>query len=87
MWVQGIILYSAFEIDPKIDYDFIMPSTWRSRLKIKTGRGVKRDSLKQADMNYVKNKYSIEVNDDVADAICIHDAWYLTDPKNPNDWT
>ena len=46
-------------------------SEWRALVNIKTGRGVKRDTLKEASINYVKNNYQITVNDDVADAICI----------------
>ena len=87
MWVQGIVLMAIYEINPKVEYDFVIPSSWRSKLGIKTGRGVKRESLKQADVNYVKDKYGIDANDDVADAICIHDAYYIAEKPNPNDWT
>ena len=87
MWVQGIVLMAIYEINPKIEYDFVIPSSWRSKLGIKTGRGVKRETVKQADMEYVKNKYGIEENDDIADAICIHDAYYIAEKANPNDWT
>ena len=87
MWVQGIVLMAIYEINPKIEYDFVIPSSWRSKLGIKTGRGIKRESVKQADMEYVKNKYGIEENDDIADAICIHDAYYIVEKPNPNDWT
>lgn len=75
MWLQGIITMAAYEINPTIEWDFIGASTWRAALKIKQGRGVKRNDLKPQDIQYVKNKYNITVNDDEADAICIFDAY------------
>lgn len=74
-WLQGIILLGAYEVNPKIQYDFIQASTWRSKIGIKTGRGIKREVLKKQDIEYVKTKYKIDVNDDVADAIAIKDAY------------
>ena len=38
---------------------------------IKTGRGIKRASLKEADIAFVEETFGITVNDDEADAICI----------------
>ena len=75
MWLQGIVAMAAYEINPTIEWDFIGASTWRAALKIKQGRGVKRNDLKPQDIQYVKNKYNITVNDDEADAICIFDAY------------
>lgn len=75
MWLQGIVAMAAYEIKPTIEWDFIGASTWRAALKIKQGRGVKRNDLKPQDIQYVKNKYNITVNDDEADAICIFDAY------------
>ena len=75
MWLQGIITMTTYEINPKIEWDFIGPSTWRAALKIKQGPGIKRNDLKSQDIQYVKNKYNIIVNDDEADAICIFDAY------------
>ena len=75
MWLQGIITMATYEINSKIEWDFIGPSTWRAALKIKQGPGIKRNDLKSQDIQYVKNKYNITVNDDEADAICIFDAY------------
>ena len=75
MWLQGIVAMAAYEINPKIEWDFIGASTWRAALKIKQGRGIKRNDLKPQDIQYVKNKYNITANDDEADAICIFDAY------------
>ena len=75
MWLQGIVTMAAYEINPTIEWDFIGASTWRAALKIKQGPGIKRNNLKPQDIQYVKNKYNITVNDDEADAICIFDAY------------
>ena len=77
MWLQAAIVISAYEINPQIQCEFIGASSWRAQLKIKQGRGIKRESLKVQDIQYVKNKYNIQVNDDQADAICIFDAYWL----------
>ena len=82
MWLQAVIIIAAYEINPKIQYEFINPSQWRAALKIKQGRGIKRDQVKISDIQYVKNKYNITVNDDEADAICIFDAYW---EKNNNE--
>jgi len=46
-------------------------SHWRKICGIRTGRGVRRDTLKKASQDLVKNTYNIEVNDDESDAICL----------------
>lgn len=53
------------------DEDFIPVNTWRSKLGITIGRNGARATVKQEDINFVKEKYNIEVNDDIADSICI----------------
>jgi hypothetical protein len=45
---------------------------------IKTGTGVRRESLKPQDIAFVKTIYNIEVNDDIADAIGIGHAYVTT---------
>ena len=32
-------------------------------------------------MDYVKSKYGIEANDDICDAICLHNAYYSGNPE------
>lgn len=76
IWLQAAIIIAAYEINPKIQIQFINASAWRAALKIKQGRGVKRNALKPQDIQYVKDKYNITVNDDQADAICIFDAYW-----------
>lgn len=78
-WLQGIILYEAYLKNEKITYDFIQANSWRSKIGIHTGPRIKREELKQADIVYVKNKYGISANDDVCDAICLMDAYFIKD--------
>ena len=82
MWLQGIIVIATYEYNPKIQIQFIGASEWRAAIKIKQGRGVKREQVKSRDIQYVKNKYNIDVNDDEADAICLFDSYWL---KNDNE--
>lgn len=74
-WLQGVVVLAAYEINPKIKFEYLQPSSWRSTIGIHTGRGIKRESLKEADMRYVKDKYTIVANDDICDSICILDAY------------
>ena len=76
MWLQAAIVISAYQIDSFIQFEFIGATEWRAALKMKQGRGIKRPSLKSQDIQYVKDKYNIIVNDDEADAICLFDAYW-----------
>lgn len=59
--------------------DFIPVNTWRSKLKITIGRYGQRDSVKKEDIAFVKKHYNIDVNDDIADSICIGHAYLCGD--------
>lgn len=69
-YLQGFILR---ELDHHsiTNIKFYVSSEWRKLCGIKTGKGVKRESLKPQDIAFVQNQFDIKVNDDVADAICI----------------
>lgn len=54
-------------------YEEVMPSVWRKHCGLEQGKK-KRADLKAESVAYVKEKYGVEVNDDVADSICIGDA-------------
>ena len=84
IYLQYAMLEAMYSNDPKIKFEFIQANSWRSRIGIKTGRGIKRESLKKADMQYVKEHYDIAVNDDIADAICLKDAFFK---DNGFDWS
>lgn len=57
------------------DDDFIPVNTWRSKLGIAIGRYGQRTSVKQEDIDFIKKHYNIDVNDDIADSICIGHAY------------
>lgn len=69
VYLQGFILHSLDK--HKIDWKFFTSSQWRKCCGIHTGPRVKRETLKQQDIAFVKKNYNINVNDDIADAICI----------------
>ena len=39
LWLQGIIVIAFYQINPKIQIQFIGANEWRAALKIKQGRG------------------------------------------------
>ena len=55
--------------------EFYTSSEWRKKCGIRVGRGIKRETLKAADIKFVKDNYNLDVNDDVADAVCIGHAY------------
>lgn len=71
MWLQAEINFLCHKKTPIIEVDYIYPNEWRSYIGIHTGAGVRRDILKKRDIEFVKKKFNIDVNDDVADAIGI----------------
>lgn len=82
MWLQAAIAFMMHDNFQQVDLEYIYPSSWRAALGIKNGRGIKRTTLKEADIDYVKEKYNITVNDDEADAICIGLAQYVKADTN-----
>ena len=70
-WVQAAIVFAIYDVNKKIEIEYLQASSWRSKIGIKTGRGVKRESLKTKDIEFVRENYGLDVNDDEADAICI----------------
>lgn len=78
-YTQFALIECIYVTNPNIKYDFIYPNSWRSKIGIHTGRGIKREELKRADIKYVKDKYGIDVNDDIADAIGIADSYFIND--------
>jgi Holliday junction resolvasome RuvABC endonuclease subunit len=71
MYLQAAFMFLLHEQYPKVEVEFLYPSSWRAKCGIHTGRGIKRQTLKQADIDFVKQQYGINVNDDIADAVCI----------------
>ena len=50
MWVQAAIALMLYDYNKKIELELIYPSSWRAAIGIKTGRGIKRTSLKEKDI-------------------------------------
>lgn len=73
MYLQAAVALEFNKDNKKLE--FFVSSEWRKICGIHTGRGVKRDSLKTADMQFVHDTYNLDVNDDIADAICIGHAY------------
>lgn len=71
MYLQGCICMMIHQNFKHIMIDFIYPSSWRKVCGIAQGRGVQRKKQKQNDINWVKEKFKVQVNDDIADAIGI----------------
>lgn len=73
--LQGCIMYHLNNLN--IGYVFVEPSAWKSFCGIK---GRKREEQKKNTIIYVKNKYNINVSEDIADAIGIG-TWALDNLK------
>lgn len=85
MYLQAAIVFLLHDRYPKIQLELLYPSEWRANCGIKTGSGIKREDLKLADIAFVKAKFNIDVNDDIADAIGIGYG-YAIDKGNRIDW-
>lgn len=78
IWCQGVARYAIYNtLGNKTDLELIQASSWRSKIGIKMGKGIRREELKKQDMEYVKLNYNLEVNDDIADSICLKDAYFI----------
>lgn len=84
MWLQAAIAFMLYDNFKKLTLYFIYPSSWRADCGIKQGRGTKRESQKELDIQFVKEKFNIDVNDDIADAIGIGYAQVHTSEANYN---
>lgn len=73
--IQGIII--GFCAAHNIETYIIEPSKWRSALHLKQGAGIKRKELKAQSIEYVKEKYGLDVSEDECEAICINDAAHI----------
>lgn len=72
MYLQAAVMMMIHDKHPKVKVELIYPGSWRSQAGIKTGRGVKRETLKEADIRRAKEVFGAEqLNDDEADACLI----------------
>ena len=85
MWLQAALEFLIHDNFASISIEYLYPSEWRKVCGIQTGRGIMREKLKQADIDFVKKIYNIEVNDDIADAIGIGHS-YVNKIDNEINW-
>ena len=85
MWLQASIIFFLHDNYPKVQIEYTYPNEWRAACGIHTGRGIKRQSLKTADIKFVHDTYSVDVNDDIADAIGIGHA-FVNKLDNEINW-
>lgn len=84
MYLQAAIVIMLHDQFPSIKLEFTYPGSWRSICGIKIGRGVKRETLKEADIRFANQTYNLAItSDDEADAICIGHAYIH--PKTGSD--
>lgn len=69
--LQGVVF--GWCISNNADFNLYLPSTWRKHIEGFPTKA-KRAECKAFSIQYVKDKYSIDVTDDVADAVCIGEA-------------
>lgn len=87
IYLQATIHLSVYNENPKIKIDLFYPGEWRKQCNIKTGKGIKREQLKSASIDFVKNKYSLNLtSDDIADAICIGTAYLKLKDNDDINW-
>jgi len=84
-WLQAAVVFLLHDNYQKINRIFTMPNSWRAKVGIHTGPGIKREELKKQDIELVKNFYNLEVNNDEADAILIGHA-YVNKLSNEINW-
>lgn len=75
-YIIGGVRYACISHD--VPFNLILPSEWRKLVGISKG-GVERETFKERALAYVKERYGVtDITDDVADAICIAEAGYIT---------
>ena len=70
--LQGMIIGYAEAHGTKVH--ILLPSAWRKVLGYSQGPKVKRAELKQQSIDYVKNKYKLDLPEDECESCCINDA-------------
>ena len=72
MYLQAAVMMMIHDKHPIVKVELIYPGSWRSQAGIKIGRGVKRETLKEADIRRAQEVFGAQqLNDDEADAILI----------------
>lgn len=85
MYLQAAIHIMVHDKHSQVKITLVYPGSWRKVCGIKTGRGNKREALKEQDIIFANKTYNLQVtSDDIADAICIGHAHLhpVNDPDN-----
>ena len=69
IYLQAAVVLQLHQSGAVVNFSNV--THWRSVCGIKLGRGAKRQHLKAASQELVKQVFNIDVNDDISDAICI----------------
>ena len=85
MWLQAKVIFMLHDSFPKVQIEYVYPSEWRKACGIRTGRSIKRESLKAADIDFVYQQYGVKTDDDTADAIGIGHA-FVNQLSNELNW-
>ena len=67
--LQGMII--GYAEAHKIKTHILLPSQWRKQLQFKQGAKIKRVELKQQSVDFVKERYGLDLQEDENEAICI----------------
>ncbi len=88
MYMQAALELKVYDVfDTKVPIEYIYPNSWRSKCGIKTGRGITRDELKKADIEFAATTYNLSnLSDDEADAIGIGHSYFIKDEKKNNEF-
>ena len=78
-YLQAEVVLRLHRRNQKVE--FMNVNTWRSICGITVGRYGKREIVKAKSIALVKNKYGIEANDDICDAICLGWAYQNEEPS------
>lgn len=65
-YIAGTIILWADE--NRVEFRFQMPTEWRRRVGIKQNKNIKRETLKQEAIDMVKEKFGLDVTDDIAES-------------------
>ena len=76
-----LLMFNKYQKTVKL----IGATSWRKICGIQQGKAT-REVLKARDKEFVKEKYNINVNDDIADAICIGYAELHNNTPKPFNW-
>lgn len=78
--LQGFILGWCYVKNIRIE--ILGPTAWRKILEFDQGPKVKRERLKEQSLNYIKEKYNMDLPEDEAESMCIADAAWIKFVQN-----